>query len=658
MCRLFRLVLPWAASAFVSVNVEYARRGALLARKKAKVPNVNPDGTFPAEGERRKQLASLLTKLQSASSVAAIDQAIQACVDFGVDTTNPAIQAAAQKRQAFVEANGSVDDAREAAASVRAAVPDDDSTAAAVELTRLEAVDHAAIESKNDASGAPGVSRPAESTAGSEPETRQDDETKETAEDDGTVAVEDDRLAAARATVRAAINMAAIQAEIDSAKLSRTPEDRSAGGKAVEATSSAPLEEARDVAGIETAVVASTDTGVASDDQAAVEATAELEARLDGAYAALCEASDVSAIDAALAAAMEAGIDASQDQAVAAAVAKRSKLEAMASADSLADFDAAADGDQQLQAAMSERRTWLAAMDSALLDDLEALEDLTPYYASKLEAWRLLEDAEIDRDVALLRQRAEEAAAFGIESDALERRYEAVEMATAGSSIAAIDDAVRGFPDDEVRPALAKRRVLAAAETFPPDPDALREAIQTAASLGVADQDAAYTALARAERIAALMRQGARTVADRRRRALDFEAVRQQQLGGPGQEVVYRRRASQSQVDDYLALQRTLAVESAWALDDGQTYFILQPDGIALVPPSVGESGRWERLDDVSPLTAAVRITIGLGSPARLATLVGVVSGDVLDIHESTTPFLGVQFTDDTRISLTRVLSA
>jgi len=173
---------------------------------------------------------------------------------------------------------------------------------------------------------------------------------------------------------------------------------------------------------------------------------------------------------------------------------------------------------------------------------------------------------------------------------------------------------------------------------------ALRAALDVAsrAAVGGSAADAAFIALADAERISALAAAGADVQLRRREAQAASVAWRTARkisaLEAAGAKTIEDRRGQARQLEAYLANQRTLAVEGTWADADGMPLFEVDAGGVVRVLPSVGSNGAWKMVDE-GDFTTTIIITLDMNRfsasgdyrGSRPTTITGVVAGRAFD---------------------------
>ena len=271
---------------------------------------------------------------------------------------------------------------------------------------------------------------------------------------------------------------------------------------------------------------------------------------------------------------------------------------------------------------------------------------------------------------------------------AMEETFEALAAATAGDDVVKIDEALvlagsSGIPPDaaEILAAAAKRDVLIAARaadaienldetmekvilTYPPPVEALRDAVAVAATYASANEtvatkmDAAYEALADAERVERLRIEGSEAIDKRAaleelhkeytlRRKLDH-------LRSQGVKTIAEREKKMELLEQWLSKQRSFALRGPWRSADDLDccpLFELLDDGVVRVYPGAGESdGTWSLLES-DDFSSTVRIEVDLfeaGQPqvtGRARAMPkhyifnGVVSGHSFDATVTTSFF-------------------
>ena len=273
-------------------------------------------------------------------------------------------------------------------------------------------------------------------------------------------------------------------------------------------------------------------------------------------------------------------------------------------------------------------------------------------------------EREKEAQAAAAAQKAkEEEAAREAESARLAAKAKAEAEAKAKAEeearIAAEKEAARIAAEKKAAEEAAARGdlVLAAAEaaaSWPPDAaiGPLQDALAKAAALGITDGndvDAAKDAIAAAERIVEMAKEG-ESVQPRRKAAMkdaeDWQVARKvESLREEGEKVISQRAEGAQKLQAYVKETRASSIVGDWADSEGMLCR-LKADGTVLVPPSRGAGGAW-KVTNEDGFGAAVEITLALaqttrnGVPAgnREHTLKGGISNNKMTGAVETTMF-------------------
>ena len=276
------------------------------------------------------------------------------------------------------------------------------------------------------------------------------------------------------------------------------------------------------------------------------------------------------------------------------------------------------------QAAREE--AWLAAS-VANLKRQRVAEQKAAQLKAEQDALVAAEEAKRAQEALLAAEEAQRTLLERVRAseEKLAQLMKAAELEAEEEAVVAAEEATPALRSEAEAKAALTAATQASTVSFPPAfaVQELGGAIDLAAAAGVdsgAEVDAAMTALAAAERIAA--------------------------LAEDGQAMIRARKEAAAAAADYMQNQRKLAILGEWLTPDGEPLLVLKPDGEVDVPSSKGDGVAWKVLSEdgfSSKIEVKLRLSRftsrGVYAGAQDHTVTGTVRRGSADDFDGTIAF-------------------